>query len=117
MGAHPSYRQVVGAAGERLAARWYEGAGYEVLDRNWRTAAGEIDLVCRRGPVLVVCEVKVRRTDRFGDGAGAVTLAKQQRLRRLAAAWVAAHPVAWGEVRFDVVAVGRHGLEVIEAAF
>jgi len=45
------HHQALGAAGERLAAAWYEAAGYELVDRNWRCSEGEIDLVCRRSGV------------------------------------------------------------------
>jgi putative endonuclease len=112
-------RQQIGAAGERLVAHWYERGGFEVIERNWRCAAGEIDLVCRRGPLLVVCEVKTRRSDRFGSAAEAVTPVKQRRLRRLTAAYLAGptRPVAVGEIRFDVATVTRAGVEVFVAAF
>jgi putative endonuclease len=106
-----------GAAGERRAANWYLDRGYEVLDRNWRCASGEIDLVCARTGVLVICEVKTRHTDAFGSPLEAVTFAKQRRLRRLAGAWLAQHPRRWAPVRFDVVAIAGAGLEVIEGAF
>jgi putative endonuclease len=112
-------RQQTGAAGERLAARWYDRHGFEIVERNWRCAAGEIDLVCRRGTLLVVCEVKTRRSDRYGTAAEAVTPAKQRRLRRLAAAYLAGRtrPFAVREIRFDVATVTRSGVEVLEAAF
>lgn len=115
----PGTRQLVGAAGEQWAARWYERAGYQILDRNWRCDIGEIDLVCRRGRTLVVCEVKVRSTGRYGVAAEAVTATKQRRLRRLAVRWLAAHPYrpAYDAVRFDVAAVGPRGIEVLEGAF
>jgi putative endonuclease len=111
-------RQRVGAAGERLAALWYEEHGFEIVARNWRCAAGEIDLVCRRGPLLVVCEVKTRRSDRFGTPAEAVTPAKQRRLRRLTAAYLAQPGGQRGvrEVRVDVAAVTGGTVDVIEAA-
>ena len=64
-------------------ARWYADAGYDVLDRNWRCRDGEIDLVRRRDPVLVFCEVKTRRSTAFGVPAEAVTVTKQRRLRTL----------------------------------
>ena len=59
------------AAGARRRRRgapsraWYERAGYEILDRNWRCREGELDLVVRRGATVVFCEVKTRRGDRF----------------------------------------------------
>jgi putative endonuclease len=113
-----SERQRLGAAGERLAARWYVRAGYEVLATNWRCVAGEIDLVCRRGSTLVLCEVKTRRSDRYGTAAEAVTHTKQQRLRRLAGCWLEhERPVGVRTLRFDVAAIGPGGLDVYEDAF
>ena len=75
-------------------------AGYEVVARNWRCAEGELDLVVGRPGELVFCEVKTRTSDRFGVPAEAVTIAKQRRLRTLAASFLAEHPL-------DVGAAGR----------
>jgi len=100
----------VGAYGERLAARYLAEAGLEVLERNWRCAQGEIDIIALDGNCLVVCEVKTRRGSSFGDPVEAVTWRKAARLRRLAACWLVEHPgrvedVA--DVRVDVVGVLR----------
>ena len=97
----------VGEYGERLAARRLVEDGMVLVDRNWRCDAGEIDLVLRDGPVLVVCEVKTRSSLSFGAPQEAVTPAKLARLRRLAASWMAAHDVHPHEVRIDMVAVLR----------
>jgi putative endonuclease len=109
---------LLGAFGEDVAARWYERAGYEVVGRNWRCPDGELDLVVRRGGLVVFCEVKTRSSDRFGAPAEAVTYRKQLRLRRLAARWLAscAGPGS-RSVRFDVAAVRGGTIEVIEDAF
>ena len=91
-----------------------------MLDRNWRTRTGEIDLVVRRGGpggTLVVCEVKTRSSLCFGHPAEAVTPQRQRRLRSLAAQWLSANGPHGGEVRFDVVAVLPGIVEVVEAAF
>jgi putative endonuclease len=112
---HPNL--VRGRWGEDLAAAWYEGHGYVVVARNWRCPAGEIDLIVRRGRLVVVCEVKARRSDAFGPAAAAVGPAKQARLRRLAAAWLAATAGRGVEVRFDVVAITGTDLEVVAGAF
>jgi putative endonuclease len=106
-----------GQWGEELAARWYLRNGYRVLARNWRCAAGEIDLVVGRRRLVVVCEVKARRTDAFGPATTAVGPVKQQRLRRLAAAWLHESGTHGVDVRFDVVAITGRRLEVIHAAF
>jgi putative endonuclease len=119
----PDARRTLGDSGEELVARWYAAAGYRVLDRNWRCREGELDVVVARGPELVFCEVKTRRSHAFGVPAEAVTFTKQRRLRTLAMRWLDAHPEARApSLRFDVAAVlaerGRPPvIDVIEAAF
>ena len=106
-----------GSFGERLAARTYERRGCLILDRNWRTSTGELDLVLLDGDTYVFCEVKTRRTDRYGSPAEAVVPAKQRRIRRLAIEWLRAHDLQWVSLRFDVVAITGTRVEVIQAAF
>jgi putative endonuclease len=103
-------------------ARWYEGAGYDVLDRNWRCRDGEIDLVASRGDTLVFCEVKARASTRFGTPFEAVTPSKQRRLRNLALRWLTDHGTHRRTMRFDVASVTRTttddlAIEVLEGAF
>lgn len=97
--------------------RWYLREGYQLLCRNWRCAAGEIDLVLGKPGLVVFCEVKARASTRFGGPPGAVNWAKQRRLRQLAAAWLADERPGFVEVRFDVACVVGARVEVIEAAF
>lgn len=115
-------RKRLGSAGERIAARYYVGEGYQVIDMNWRVVEGEIDLVVCRGEVLVFCEVKTRNGNRFGSGLDAVTPEKQRQVRMLAYQWLQLHPEVRGAtIRFDVVAVDSSTrpveLRVVEAAF
>jgi putative endonuclease len=122
-----SERGALGARGEEAVAQWYRGAQFEVLDRNWRCADGELDLVaCDRGRrLLAFCEVKTRTSAVYGSPLEAVTLAKQRRLRRLAARWLASRPKGaprYEHVRFDVAAVtvkpsGGLAVVVMENAF
>jgi putative endonuclease len=111
--------QALGAWGERHVAQWYEHRGYLVLGRNWRAPgrAGELDLVVALGDTVVFCEVKTRSSSKFGVPAEAVTAPKQRRLRQLGAAWLAADGRRWRVVRFDVAAVSRGSVEVLEGAF
>jgi putative endonuclease len=110
-------RRALGDAGEARAADWYRSRGYRIEARNWRCREGEIDLVASRRGVLVVVEVKTRRTDRYGTPAAAVTRAKQQRLRTLALRYLEASGARPRAIRFDVVAILGDRLEVLEAAF
>jgi putative endonuclease len=98
-------RLELGRFGEAWAARHLREQGMVVLDRNWRCDAGEIDLVLRDGPVLVVCEVKTRSSTAYGSPLEAVGEQKAARLRRLAARWLAAHDLRPDHVRLDLVGV------------
>ncbi len=110
-------RLALGAAGEDLAAAWYGQRGYQVVARNWRCKQGELDLILRKGPTVVFCEVKSRSSLAFGSPFEAVTAEKRRRLRRLAAAWLDASEVGAAQIRFDVVGVLGGVVEVVEAAF
>ena len=102
-----SDRQALGRYGETLAARYLTEHGFEVVDRNWRCQHGELDLVARHGDCLVFCEVKTRRSVRFGAPVEAVTWTKAARLRRLVAVWLATHEHRSARVRIDVIAIHR----------
>ena len=111
-----SGRAAVGRRGEDIATRYLDDRGWRVLDRNWRPGAGlrgELDLVALepvsgRAPALVVVEVKTRTTLSAGPPAASVSAGKLARLRVLAAAWAARHPVPHGGLRLDVVSVLLH---------
>ncbi|GAA4733578.1 YraN family protein [Isoptericola chiayiensis] len=109
-------KDAVGRHGEEVAARHLTEQGYELLDRNWRGRAGELDLVARDGGTLVVVEVKTRRGTAFGHPAEAVTPAKLARIRRLTAQWLHEHPVGARQIRVDVVAIvlPRRGAAQVE---
>ena len=109
--------KALGNYGERLAAARLTAQGMVVLDRNWRTRTGEVDLVQRDGDVLVVCEVKTRSSFVAGSPHEAVGAAKLERLLRLGQEWLAEHPgVQPSGVRVDLVAVlrPRRGPSVVE---
>ena len=98
--------RALGAAAE-LRARWhYRLRGYRVLDANAWGGAHEVDLVLRRGGVLVFCEVKSKGGDRFGDPLDMVDEEKLRRVRNAAAMWLDRHrELARLRVRLDVVAI------------
>jgi putative endonuclease len=99
----------LGKSGEQAAADYLVSCGFRILDRNWRSADGEIDIVAVERHVLVVCEVKSRTSTRYGSPLEAVSRAKRARLRRLAVHWLNAHGVRFDQVRIDVVGLVSDG--------
>ena len=99
-------RRSTGLKGEEAAARFLTRSGYEILDKNVRTRAGEIDLVAREGKTLVFVEVKTRRDVVEGDPPqAAVNTRKQNRLGKLANGYLKLKRIRQTPCRFDVVAV------------
>lgn len=98
-------RQALGRWGETVAAAHLVANGMVLLDRNWSTPSGEIDIIARDGDALVFCEVKTRRGNAFGDAGEAVVGQKSKRLRALASLWLARSGIRAREVRFDLVKV------------
>ena len=102
-------KDVLGRSGEQAAAEYLESCGVRILDRNWRCAIGEIDIVAVDRQALVVVEVKARTGMRYGGPLEAVSRAKRARLRRLAVQWLNAHGVRFDHVRIDVVGLVYDG--------
>ena len=100
-------KDALGRTGEQIAAAYLEQAGFRILDRNWRCAGGELDIVAAERQVLVVCEVKTRSGTQFGYPVEAISHSKLVRLRRLAVSWLVAHGVLFEEVRIDAIGLLR----------
>jgi putative endonuclease len=95
----------LGRAGELLAARYLARSGFRILERGYRTRAGEIDLVAEEAGVLVFVEVKSRATLACGRPSEAVGPHKQRRLLRAASQYLLQHHASDRPCRFDVVEV------------
>ena len=93
-----------GEWGEAQAADFLIQEGFRILERNFRTRFGELDLVTEKDGFLVFVEVKTRKNSRFAAAREAVTLKKQERLRTTAELWLQQHETAL-QPRFDVVEV------------
>lgn len=98
-------RQWLGRYGEDRACEYLIKSGYSILDRNWRYAEGELDIVCSKDKTIVFVEVKTRTSLATGSPLEAVTRAKLIKLRRHAANWCARRQVANSQVRFDAIGV------------
>ena len=79
----------LGEYGELVAASWLRAQGYKVLRHRWRMgASGELDLVCRKGDMLIFAEVKSARGTRAGRPARRVNHHKRELIRRAARLWL-----------------------------
>jgi putative endonuclease len=131
MGTAEDPRRRLGARGEELAARHLEARGYQVVERNFRTRYGELDVVARDARFLVFCEVKTRivrgvpGADVLGPFA-AIGARKQRQVRTMAREWLTQSRLEGPrppEVRFDAIGIsfdasGRLlALDHLEAAF
>jgi putative endonuclease len=95
----------LGNFGERVAASHLEAKGYEILERNWRTREGEIDLIASRAQELIFVEVRSRRGRTFGTPEESITGRKADHVRAAAAAYLMQHPDAPPNQRVDVIAL------------
>jgi putative endonuclease len=98
-------RKELGRRGEEAAGAYLERVGFGILERNWRTRAGEVDIVAQDGATLVLVEVKTRRSFVAGTPEESVSPTKQKRLGRLASAYLQKLDEEPGSVRFDVVTI------------
>ncbi len=102
--------RTLGQYGEDRAVEWLTAHGFRTVERNWRCARGEVDLVAWDGDTLVFVEVKTRAGTTTGHPFEAITAAKTARLRRLVPMWFAAHPETHAPaIRIDAVAVHVDG--------
>jgi putative endonuclease len=108
-----------GRDGEEQAASFLVSRGYKIVERNYRTSRGEIDIIARHKGVLVFIEVKSRKNSYFGAPSEAVDYKKQRRIRNTARHYLAKYALPEALCRFDVVSIEREtGLvEVVEDAF
>jgi len=106
----PEARRAQGDAAEDRACRHLEGAGFTIVERNFRTKGGEIDIVARKGDVLAFVEVRSREAPGFGTPEESVTPAKRRRIVGAARRYLSnVPPSSWREARFDVIAVEGSG--------
>jgi putative endonuclease len=108
---------LAGAAAEDQAARAYEALGYALVEQRWHGAAGEIDLILRRGALLVFAEVKTGPS--YAAALARITPRQMRRVQASAALFLDQQPEgALSEARIDVVLVfGTGEVEILENAY
>jgi len=114
-------QQQYGQTGETVAARFLKKQRYKILETNYRTRQGEIDIIARDGDSIVFVEVKARMSDHFGNPKGAVTLQKQRKISMTALQYLKATHQSDAKARFDVVSISSRtdppAIEIIKNAF
>lgn len=117
----PNNRQKLGQTGESLAAWYLKKNGYNIIEQNYRTPLGEIDIIAREKKIIVFVEVKSRRSNRFGNPKWAVTPQKQRKISRVALQYLKSTRQMNISARFDVVAVSSNRdeprIEIVKNAF
>jgi putative endonuclease len=112
--------KLLGKAGEDRAAQFLAQRGYRIIERNYRTKSGEIDLIALHEGFVVFVEVKTRTSDAFGAPELAVDFRKQQRMVKAALGYINYKKLHQVPCRFDVVAITAatgKGVELIQNAF
>jgi putative endonuclease len=98
-------RQALGLLGERIAARWMQREGWQLVAHRFRSGHRDIDLIMRRGQDIAFVEVKARKGGTFGSPVEAVHARKRRELSRSARVWVDRCGGPGLSYRFDVVGV------------
>lgn len=98
------YKKNLGDFGEYVAADFLEAKGYRILERNYYTFGGELDLVIEDRKYLIFVEVKTRKSTQYGVPAEAVDWKKQQHMLSAAREYLRQNPTR-KEIRFDVVEI------------
>ena len=94
-----------GAEGEAVAQEYLKNEGYKILETNFYTKKGEIDIIATKDKIIVFVEVKTRSNDKFGTPAMAVNYKKKQHIKITAKIFLMLHKLAKYEIRFDVIEV------------
>ncbi len=94
-----------GDAGEAIAAEYLKGSGYEIIDRNFRTELGEIDIIAAGEGYLIFVEVKTRLNENHGYGAEAVNFRKRRKINEVASQYLKKYRLYNQAVRFDIIEV------------
>ena len=105
------YRKNVGDCGEEFAAQLLKNAGYEIIERNYRTKAGEIDIIAIRDGVLHFVEVKTRNGDQYGYPSEAVDETKCSRIKKAASLYLQSRRMSWKNISLDVYEIMTNLIE------
>jgi putative endonuclease len=106
-----------GSKAERRAVALLVQKGYRIVERNFRSKLGELDIIARQGPTLVFVEVRSRRDATFGSALDAVGARKQRKVTRVAMQYIAWRRPVFVSCRFDVIGITGDEIVHIEDAW
>ncbi|MFN3966325.1 MAG: YraN family protein [Endomicrobiia bacterium] len=112
-----NFRQEIGKKGENKAIDFLKKKGYQILETNYRTRFGEIDIIAEENNDIVFIEVKTRTNYSFGAPQLAVDLRKQKKIIKTALNYIKTKNILNKNFRFDVVAQIDNNIELIKNAF
>lgn len=110
-------KRKVGNDYEKIAGEYLKTKGYEILEYNFYTRAGEIDVIAKHEGYLVFVEVKYRKDLSAGHPLDAITPQKQKKISKCALYYMKAHGLLGLPVRFDVVGILGDEIQVVQNAF
>ena len=99
------FRLLLGDRGERAAVRYLKKQGFRIIAKRYRNSFGEVDIIAQDGKATVFVEVKTRTSTNDGQPFEAVDLRKQEKITRIALAWLKKHDRLEQPARFDVVSI------------
>jgi putative endonuclease len=110
-------RRHEGASGEDAAIRALRSEGYRIIERNYRSRFGEIDVIAEDGDCLVFVEVKKRNSESYGPSFSSITGRKKQHIIKSALFYLKAHRCFERRIRFDVVGIDKGAARIMKHAF
>lgn len=108
---------VSGRGGEHIAEEYLKARGAEILEKNFKAAGAEIDLIARMDGRIVFVEVKARFGRRYGTPGEAINAGKKAKIRRAATVYLKTHGGLQQAVRFDAMLISEEGIKHIPGAF
>ena len=111
------YKKFLGRAGEVKTAEFLTKKGYKILEKNYKTHLGEIDIIAQDKDTIVFVEVKTRADDFFGAPAEAVNSKKQEKYYKVATEYLVKAKKMQSSCRFDVVEIENGQINHIIDAF
>jgi putative endonuclease len=117
LGSSVTSKREEGIKGEEEAVDRLREEGYRIIEKNYRTRFGEIDIIAEENGYLVFVEVKKRNTPAYGDPFHAINMKKRDHMVRSAMYYLKTHRCFDRKVRFDVVGIDRQDVKIVKHAF